>query len=84
VAQATEQDDATIVPEDVSQLLSVYPVVTGLGALHLGIIVHPENEKVPPLLAQAATAVPVYPVAQLAEQADAAIVAEAVLQLVNV
>jgi len=43
----------------------------------------PENVKVPPLLAQAAAAVPVYPVAQVAVQADAAIVAEAVLQLVS-
>jgi hypothetical protein len=59
VAQAAVQDDATIVPEDVSQLVNVYPVVTGLGALHLGIAVQPESAKVPKPDEQVAVAVPV-------------------------
>jgi len=59
VAQAAVQDDATIVPEDVSQLVNVYPVVTGLGGLHLGIAEHPESAKVPKPDEQVAVAVPV-------------------------
>jgi hypothetical protein len=39
--------------------------VTGLGALHLGIRVHPENAQFPPAELQVATAVPVYPEAQV-------------------
>jgi hypothetical protein len=73
VAQAAVQDDATIVPEDVSQLVNVYPVVTGLGALHLGIAVHPENAQFPPAALQVATAVPWYPEAQPGEHEVASV-----------
>jgi hypothetical protein len=72
VAQAAVQDDATIVPEDVSQLVNVYPVVTGLGALHLGIIVHPESAQFPPAALQVATAVPEYPEAHVGRHETAA------------
>jgi len=73
VAQAAVQDDATIVAEAVLQLVSVYPVVTGLGALHLGIAVQPESAQFPPAALQVATAVPWYPEAQAGEHEVAAV-----------
>jgi hypothetical protein len=64
VAQEAEQADAAIVPDAVLQLDKSYPVGGVLGALHLGIIVHPENTQFPPAALQVATASPEYPEAQ--------------------